>query len=37
MTVVFRADFEKRGIGTESLTLEREDDGKWRVIGYLMK
>ena len=37
MTVVFRADFEKRGVGTESLTLEREDDGKWRVIGYLMK
>jgi Protein of unknown function (DUF4019) len=37
MTVVFRADFEKRGVGTESLTLERDDDGKWRVIGYLMK
>jgi len=37
MTVVFRADFDKRGVGNESLTLEREDDGKWRVIGYLMK
>jgi len=37
MTVVFRADFEKRGVGSESLTLERESDGKWRVIGYLMK
>jgi hypothetical protein len=37
MTVVFRADFDKRGVGTESLTLEREGDGKWRVIGYLMK
>ena len=37
MTVVFRADFAKRGVGTESLTLEREADGKWRVIGYLMK
>ena len=37
MTVVFRADFEKRGVGTESLTVERESDGKWRVIGYLMK
>jgi len=37
MTVVFRADFGKRGVGTESLTLEREPDGKWRVIGYLMK
>ena len=37
MTVVFRADFAKRGVGVESLTLEREADGKWRVIGYLMK
>ena len=37
MTVMFRADFDKRGVGSESLTLEREDDGKWRVIGYLMK
>ena len=37
MTVVFRAEFAKRGVGTESLTLERESDGKWRVIGYLMK
>ena len=37
MTVIFRADFDKRGVGTESLTLEREADGKWRVIGYLMK
>jgi len=37
MTVMFRADFDKRGVGNESLTLEREDDGKWRVIGYLMK
>lgn len=37
MTVVFRADFDKRGVGSESLTLEREADGKWRVIGYLMK
>jgi hypothetical protein len=37
MTVVFRAEFEKRGVGTESLTVERESDGKWRVIGYLMK
>jgi len=37
ITVVFRADFAKRGVGQESLTLEREADGKWRVIGYLMK
>jgi len=37
MTVVFRSDFDKRGVGTESLTLERENDGTWRVIGYLMK
>jgi hypothetical protein len=37
MTVTFRSDFEKRGVGTESLTLESDADGKWRVIGYLMK
>ena len=37
MTVMFRSDFAKRGPGTESLTLERDPDGKWRVIGYLMK
>ena len=37
MTVVFRADFDKRGVGTESLPLAREADGTWRVIGYLMK
>ena len=37
MTVVFRAEFEKRDVGQESLTLEREADGKWRVIGYLMR
>jgi hypothetical protein len=37
MTVVFRAEFEKRGVGMESLTMEREADGRWRVIGYLMK
>jgi len=37
MTVVFRAEFEKRDVGQESLTLEREDDGKWHVIGYLMR
>lgn len=37
MTVVFRSDFANRGPGTESITLERESDGKWRVIGYLMK
>ncbi|MFO1306354.1 MAG: DUF4019 domain-containing protein [Burkholderiales bacterium] len=37
MTVIFRSDFAKRGTGSESLTLEREADGKWRVIGYLMK
>ena len=37
MTVVFRADFDKRGVGNESLTLEREAEGKLRVIGELMK
>jgi len=37
VVVVFRTEFEKRQTGTETLTLERESDGKWRVVGYLMR
>ncbi len=37
MIVVFRTEFDKRVQGTETLTLERESDGKWRVVGYLMR
>lgn len=35
--IVYRTEFEKRPTGTETLTLERESDGKWRVVGYLMR
>ena len=35
--IAYRTDFEKRGSGTETVTLELESDGKWRVIGYLMQ
>lgn len=37
VVMVFRAEFEKRADGIETLTLEREPDGKWRVVGYLMR
>ncbi len=33
----FRTDFTKRKQGVETVTLEREADGKWRVVGYLMQ
>ena len=32
--ILFRTRFAKKPDGTESLTLEREADGQWRVIGY---
>jgi hypothetical protein len=35
--IAYRTEFEKRGTGTETLTLEHESDGKWRVVGYLMR
>jgi hypothetical protein len=35
--VAFRTEFVKRSTGIESLTLEREADGKWRVVGYMMR
>jgi hypothetical protein len=31
---VFRTSFAKHTEGQETLTLEREPDGVWRVIGY---
>lgn len=33
----FRTDFAKRKQGVETVTLEKEADGKWRVVGYLMQ
>jgi hypothetical protein len=35
--VVYESSFEKRGAGRESVTLERESDGVWRVIGYFIR
>jgi hypothetical protein len=37
MVLIFRTEFAKRKTGTETLTLEKESDGKWRVVGYLMR
>jgi hypothetical protein len=37
LTIVFRSQFDKRDVGLETLTMEREPDGKWRVIGYLIR
>ena len=35
--VAYRTELEKRLTGTETVTLEHEADGKWRVVGYLMR
>jgi len=35
--VVFRTAFEKKSEGDETVTLEHEADGKWRVIGYFIR
>ena len=33
----FRTAFDKRSDAGETVTLEREADGAWRVIGYFIK
>jgi hypothetical protein len=33
----FRTAFEKKSEGHESVTLEQESDGNWRVIGYFIR
>ena len=35
--VVFRTTFAKRMDARETMTLEHEPDGMWRVIGYLIR
>jgi hypothetical protein len=35
--VVFRTAFANKTDTAETLTLEREPDGKWRVIGYSIR
>ena len=37
LIVMFRTEFGLRDTATETLTLEREADGKWRVVGYLIR
>ena len=32
--ILFRSSFANKPDGSEQLTLEREADGQWRVIGY---
>lgn len=37
VVIQYRTEFAKRPQGSETMTLEREADGKWRVVGYLMR
>jgi hypothetical protein len=34
---LFRTEFTKRDVTMETLTLEHEADGKWRVVGYSLR
>jgi len=33
----FRATFTNRSVVIESISLERESDGRWRVVGYVLR
>jgi hypothetical protein len=35
--VLFETDFAQRSSARETVTLEREPDGVWRVMGYLIR
>jgi hypothetical protein len=35
--VLFETDFAQSSSGRETVTLEREPDGVWRVMGYLIR
>jgi len=35
--LLFRSSFEKQVDAAESVTLEREKDGAWRVVGYFIR
>jgi hypothetical protein len=35
--VLFRTSFAKKADAAESVTLERESDGAWRVVGYFIR
>jgi hypothetical protein len=34
--IVFRTTFAKRNAASENVTVEREADGVWRVVGYVI-
>ncbi len=35
--IVYTTSFANKAEGHETLTLERESDGKWRVVGYFIR
>lgn len=35
--IIYRSGFDKRDPVMETLTMEKEPDGKWRVIGYSLR
>jgi hypothetical protein len=35
--ILFRTTFDKKTDAAETITVEREADGKWRVIGYSIR
>ena len=35
--LLFRATFDKAPDSGESVTLERDKDGAWRVVGYFIR
>jgi hypothetical protein len=35
--ILFRTSFARRADGRETVTLERQADGTWRVIGYFIR
>ena len=35
--IIFTTGFANKTVSHEDVTLEREADGKWRVIGYLIR
>ena len=37
VTVLFRTSFANKADGGETVTLEHEPDGQWRVVGYFIQ
>jgi hypothetical protein len=35
--IIYSTSFANKAEGHETLTLERESDGKWRVVGYFIR